>query len=85
MDAIDYVGHNCFGGQTEKVNQDTLVPLFYIGGVDSFGVELPCHHERAIQRLEYLSKVNQFRTPYTASLEDRDNWKTRCMARRVTV
>ena len=75
MDAIDYVGHNCFGGQTEKVNQDTLVPLFYIGGVDSFGVELPCHHERAIQRLEYLSKVNQFRTPYTASLEDRDNWE----------
>ena len=75
MDAIDYVGNNCFGTKTEKVNQDTLVPLFYIGGVDSFGVELPCHHERAIQRLEYVSKVNQFRTPYTASLDDRDNWE----------
>lgn len=75
MDAIDYVGNNCFGGKTDSVNQDTLVPLFYIGGVDSFGVELPCHHERAIQRLAYVSKVNQFRTPYSVSLDDRENWQ----------
>lgn len=74
MDAIDYVGNNCFGGKTDPVNQDTLVPLFYIGGVDSFGVELPCHHERAIARIAYVSRVNQFRTPYNVSLDDRDHW-----------
>lgn len=75
MDAIDYVGNNCFGGRTDTVNQDTLVPLFYIGGVDSFGVELPCHHERAIERIAYVSRVNQFRTPYNVSLNDREHWQ----------
>ena len=75
MDAIDYVGNNCFGGKTDTVNQDTPVPLFYIGGVDSFGVELPCHHERAIERIAYVSKVNQFRAPYQVSLNDREDWQ----------
>ena len=70
-----YVGNNCFGGKTDTVNQDTPVPLFYIGGVDSFGVELPCHHERAIERIAYVSKVNQFRAPYQVSLNDREDWQ----------
>lgn len=75
MNAIDYVGNNCFGAKTEVVNQDELVPLFFIGGQDSFGVELPCHHERAIQRLEYVSKVNQFARPYEADLAQKDSWE----------
>lgn len=80
MNAIDYVGNNCFGTKTQDVNRDTLVPLFYIGGVDSFGVELPMHHERAIQRLEYLSQVNRFRKPFHASLEEKDRWEDPLMA-----
>jgi hypothetical protein len=75
MDAIDYVGNNCFGGKTESVNRDTLVPLFYIGGVDSFGVELPCHHERAIERLKYVSQVNRFKSGYDVSFSEKDSWE----------
>ena len=75
MDAIDYVGHNCFGGLTETVNENVLVPLFYIGGVDSFGVELPCHHERAVERIAYVSKVNRFRSGYGVSFAEKDRWE----------
>lgn len=75
MDAIDYVGHNCFGGITQNVNETELVPLFYIGGVDSFGVELPCHHDRAVQRIAYLSKVNRFRSGYSVSFAEKEKWE----------
>lgn len=74
MNAIDYVGNNCFGEKTKTVNEDTLVPLFYIGGQDSFGVELSCHHERAVERLAYVSKVNQFARPYDVKFEEKENW-----------
>lgn len=80
MNAIDFVGNNCFGTKTETVNADTLTPLFYIGGVDSFGVELPCHHERAIQRIEYVSKVNSFAHPYSADPNEKDLWADPLMA-----
>lgn len=75
MDAIQYVGGNCFGGKTEVVNEDILVPLFYVGGVDSFGVELPCHHERAIERIAYVAKVNRFKENYSVSLDQKDHWE----------
>ncbi len=77
MDAIDYVGNNCEGGKTkeEDINQDEMVPLFFIGGVDSFGVELPMHHERAIQRLQYLAKVNKLKKKFDITLEEKDSWE----------
>ena len=75
MDAIDYVGHNCFGGLTKTVNETVPVPLFYIGGVDSFGVELPCHHERAVERIAYVAKVNRFRSGYPVSFAEKDQWE----------
>lgn len=79
MDAIDYVGHNCFGEDTKEVNESIMVPLFYIGGEDSFGVELPMHHERAIQRLQYVAKVNDWKKAYEVKLEDKDSWEERQM------
>ena len=75
MDAIDYVGHNCFGGITENVNETELVPLFYVGGADSFVVELPCQHERGVQRFTYLSKVNRFMNGYSVDFADKENWE----------
>ena len=75
MDAIDYVGHNCFGGVTKTVNETVPVPLFYIGGVDSFGVELPCHHERAVERVGYVARVNRFRGGYPVSFAEKDRWE----------
>ncbi len=77
MDAIDYLGNNCFGGHTDpaRINQDVLVPIFYIGGEDSFGVELAYHHERAVQRFAWLAKVNRFRKAYDVSFENKDNWE----------
>lgn len=74
MDAIDHVGNNCFFGRTEGVNQDTLVPLFYIGGVTSPLVELPCHEARGVERLTWVSKVNRFRRPYRVEFAHKDNW-----------
>ena len=80
MDAIDYVGNNCFGAKTAEVNRDTPVPLFYIGGVDSFGVELPMHHERAIERLQYVAKVNKLKKQFDVKLEEKEQWEDPLMA-----
>jgi len=74
MNAVDHVGNNCQGGKTEKVNRDTLVPLFYIGGASSFLVEVPAHHERAIERVGYAMAVNGCKTAYDVKHADKDNW-----------
>jgi len=75
MDAVDHVGNNCFGTRTENVNRDFLVPTFYVGGVSSPLVELPFQHERAVERISYLAKVNKVRKPFDLRIEDRDNWE----------
>lgn len=74
MNAVDHVGNNCQGGKTEHVNRDTLVPLFYIGGASSFLVEVPAHHDRAIERVKYAMEVNGCKTAYDVKHADKESW-----------
>jgi hypothetical protein len=74
MDAVDYPGNNCFFSKTENINQDVMVPLFYVGGVTSPLVELPCHDERAIARMKYLAEVNDLVKTFDLNIENKENW-----------
>ncbi|MBR5340703.1 MAG: hypothetical protein IK151_02115 [Erysipelotrichaceae bacterium] len=73
MDAADYPGNNCFFGKTEKINQEVMVPLLYVGGVSSPLVELPCHDERAVERMKYLAKVNGLNKRFELS-QNKESW-----------
>jgi hypothetical protein len=75
MDAIDEVGHNCFGTVTEKVNEDVLVPLFYVGGASSPLPELPFQNARGIGRMQYVARVNKLNTAFDLDFEDKDKWE----------
>ncbi len=74
MDAADYPGNNCFFGKTENINENVMVPLLYVGGVTSPLVELPCHHERAIERMKYLAMVNGLEKNFELD-ENKENWE----------
>ena len=75
MDAVDYVGNNCFFTHSDTYNETIMVPMFYVGGVSSPLVELPMHHQRACERLNYLAKVNNFKKEYNINFENKDNWE----------
>ena len=75
MDAVDYVGKNCFFTHSDIYNTTTMVPLFYVGGVSSPLVELPMHHQRACERFNYLAKVNDFKKDFNINFDDKDSWE----------
>ncbi len=70
MNAIRYIGVNCFGGGAGRVNEYVPVPLFYIGGV-----ELPCHRERAVERSSYVARINRLKKSCDVYVEDKDCWE----------
>ena len=75
MDAVDYPGMNCFFGRTEKINEDVMVPLLYVGGVASPLVELPFQHDRGIARMKYLAKVNDLKQEFDLKIEEKERWE----------
>jgi len=60
--------------KVENTNQDTIVPLFYVGGVDSPLAELPCQSETLVNRLSYVFGVNDLTTAYNVSFAAKDSW-----------
>ncbi len=74
MDAVDYPGMNCFFGRTEKINEDVMVPLLYVGGVASPLVELPFQHDRGIARMKYLAQVNDLKQDFDLKIEEKEQW-----------
>lgn len=81
MDATFDVGCNLYGKTSiglkgsGTINQDILVPIFYIGGEITPLPELPFQAEKCRDRMEYVFKVNKCSTPYNVKFEDRNNWK----------
>lgn len=75
MDATFDVGCNSYGKPSPApINEDTPVPLFYAGGEVTPLPELPFQAERCWDRMRYVFRVNQLKTPYTVTYEDRKNW-----------
>lgn len=74
MDATFPVGTNSYGQPVENINQDTIVPVFYVGGELTPLPELPFQEEKCRKRMEYVLQVNRAKTPYNVTFEDRENW-----------
>ncbi len=75
MDATFEVGTNVFANPAVRLNQDTILPVFYVGGEQTPLPELPFQAEKCRERMEYVLKVNRAKKQYDVNFEDRDNWK----------
>lgn len=75
MDATFEVGLNVYGQPAPcQINRDIPVPLFYAGGEITPLPELPFQAEKCWDRMRYVFEVNQLKTPYNVTYEDKDNW-----------
>lgn len=74
MDATFPVGTNAYGNSVENINQNTIVPVFYVGGELTPLPELPFQEEKCRRRMEYVLQVNRVKKPYNVAFEDRENW-----------
>ncbi len=74
MDATFDVGLNSYGQPVNTINRSTILPVFYVGGEQTPLPELPFQEEKCRNRMEYVLKVNQAKTTYNVTFEDRANW-----------
>ncbi|MBR2925390.1 MAG: hypothetical protein IKC28_10240 [Clostridia bacterium] len=75
MDATFEVGLNVYGQPAPvEINRSTPVPLFYAGGEITPLPELPFQAEKCWDRMRYVFEVNQLKTPYSVTWEEKDNW-----------
>ncbi len=74
MDATFDVGLNVYGQPVENINQETTVPLFYVGGEQTPLPELPFQEAKCVNRMAYVLKVNKSTAKYDVKYEDKNNW-----------
>jgi len=75
MDATFEVGTNVFANPAVRLNKDTVLPVFYVGGEQTPLPELPFQAEKCRERMEYVLKVNKAKADYNVCFEDRDSWR----------
>ncbi len=75
MSATFEVGLNVFGQESiVPINQDVIVPTFYVGGEVTPLPELPFQAQKCIDRVRYTFDINKVNASYDVALEDKDNW-----------
>lgn len=74
MDATFEVGFNVYGQSVGEINQDVIVPVFYVGGEQTPLPELPFQAQKCIDRMAYMLKLNKAKATYDVKLEEKDNW-----------
>ena len=74
MSATFDVGLNASGQLVQNINQDTSLPVFYVGGEDTPLPELPFQEAKCLNRMSYVLKVNKAKTKYDVKYEDKDSW-----------
>lgn len=74
MDATFPVGMNVYAERVEKINRDTTVPVFYVGGEDSPLPELPFQEQKCLDRMKYVMEVNRSRRKPEFSFEEQSLW-----------
>lgn len=75
MDATFDVGLNVYGQRVESINEETIVPTFYVGGEQTPLPELPFQEEKCTNRMAYVLKVNQAKRAYDVRYEERAQWQ----------
>ena len=58
----------------DRLNMTVPVPIFYSGGEKSHLPELPFQADTGLERIQYAAEVNQLKTKFDISYEDKDNW-----------
>lgn len=79
MDATFPVGVNVFANSVEDINEETIVPVFYVGGEDSPLPELPFHDEKCLERMKYVLAVNDAKIQPDISFENKEMWSNSIM------
>lgn len=75
MSATFDVGLNVYGQPAPcPINQDVLVPLFYVGGEQTPLPELPFQAEKCRARMAYVLKVNRATAAYDVTMENVGDW-----------
>lgn len=74
MDATFDVGLNVYGQPVEHINQETMLPVFYVGGELTPLPELPFQEAKCMNRMAYVLKVNKAVTKYDVTYEEKDTW-----------
>lgn len=77
MDATFEVGSNVWGQPALRLNKDTIVPTFYVGGEKTPLPELPFQAQKCVDRTAYVFEVNRVLTKYDVSYEHQENWKNK--------
>lgn len=83
MDATFDHGMNLYGEVSPglhgsgKMNENILVPIFYVGGEETPLPELPFQAEKCRKRMEYVFEVNNCSTKYDVQFENRENWENK--------
>ena len=75
--ALFPVHNNIFGKSIEDgINMDVKVPIFVSGGEKSFLGELACQSKDALERIQYLSHVNDLKKNFDAlNSDDKESWE----------
>lgn len=69
------VGENTQFSKAAKVNEDIMVPVFYVGGEQSPLAELPFQEGKCFERVRHTFKVNRVVKPYDMDKADKDSWE----------
>jgi hypothetical protein len=77
MDATFDVGLNVYGQPVENINQETTLPVFYVGGENTPLPELPFQEAKCMNRMAYVLKVNKATAKYNVKYEEKENWVNR--------
>lgn len=77
MDATFEVGQNSYGSRMPSINQDVILPVYYVGGEETPLPELPFQEAKCYNRMKYVLKVNRALIDYYVTYEDKENWPNR--------
>ena len=69
------VGENTQFSKAPRVNNEILVPVFYVGGEESPLPELPFQEGKCCNRVAHTFKVNRVVKPYDADPDNKSSWE----------
>ena len=69
------VGENTQFSKAPKVNEEVMVPVFYVGGEKSPLAELPFQEGKCFERVKHTFKVNKVKKAYNFDKDDKTSWE----------
>ena len=80
MDATFEVGVNVFAQPVDVYNQETILPVFYVGGEDTPLPELPFQEAKCLDRMAYVLRINRAKRQNNESFDAQEKWENRIFA-----